>query len=426
MKMSQKYQCKNNWKQGIFPLLLLLMTACTPDTFGSKIAVTRVIEIIPTSTRTIEITGLPLTTTPTVTLQSLPTTTSIVSATSTFVTTPTEIIPIPTNVFTTSNEVALIQISSVPGAISWESEDRLKVALDFHRDSETLCTTKSWQVFNITYPDKIIEVLPPSISEATSCPEPKPILSDASLSALPGAVVGQEVSSDRTYSLLFVEVLSSTLPLLGKTTDLDLGANPSLVEGWVIKHETGDLYPIFATQLGYAYSFLPGNHHIVVQSDCYGANLGSGLHIINIENRSLLTLAEYYGGLCEGAFGLAISPDSQYLIHSKGTVVSVDGELKGQLCTEEQFPRSWAWSSNSQRVYGDCDQDKQDFIWQYDIETGRKVLLNDLIIPPVSLKARAMAVSPDEKWLAFTWGASDFFEQDEYGVWLLRLDQDNE
>ncbi|MBX3056372.1 MAG: hypothetical protein KF770_07865 [Anaerolineae bacterium] len=388
----------------------------------------------PTLAPTLHSTSLPVTTTPTSTMQPSPTATSTESKLPTLPSTPTEGISLPTSIVSSTSN--LIQVSSMPDviAITWESEETLRLSLDSSWDSETRCTTNFRQGFNISYVDRNIEALPLSVSEVVSCPEPKPVLSDASISALPGAIVGQEVSPDKTHSLLFVEVMTSTLPMIQNVKDvygqstlatLELDDLP-ILEGWVISHETETLYPVFATQLGYVYTFLPGYNHLIVQADCYGTYLGSGLHIIDLENKSLLTLAEDYSGMCEGAVFLAASPNGQYFIHSKGTIVSVNGELKGQLCTEEQFPRSWAWSSDSQQVFADCYDGEHDFIWQYDIDTGTKVLLNDLIDPTVSPKARDIAVSPDMKWLAFIWGASELFSQDEYGVWVIKLEKDNE
>ena len=119
------------------------------------------------------------------------------------------------------------------------------------------------------------------------------------------------------------------------------------------------------------------------------------------------------------------SPNGEYLIYDKGTIVNIDGNTVGKICTEEQHPRSWIWSSDSKRVYVACSEDEYDLIWQYDIETGNKVLLNDLINSPASIKARKMDVSPDEKWLAFVWGTSNLFSLDEYGVWVLELGNDS-
>lgn len=412
-------------------LMFLMLVACSNET-------TMPVEYLPTSSTvptpspTLRITDLPVTTTPTSTIQPSPTATSTEHNLSAVTPTPTEAISLPTSIIDTNNMANLFQVSSMPDVLgtSWESEDRLRLSLNPSWDSETRCTTNFWQDFNIREFDRIIEAVPLSGGEGTSCPEPKPVLSDASISALPGDIVGQVVSADRTHSLLFVEVMTSTLPMIQNVKDvygqsalaiLEVDDLP-ILEGWVISHETETLYPVFATQLGYVYTFLPGYDHLIVQAACYGADLGTGLYIVNIEDNSLLTLAENYSGLCEGAVGLASSPDGQYLIHSKGTIVSVDGELKGQLCKEEQFPRSWAWSSDSKQVFADCNEGERDFIWQYDIDTGTKALLNDLIDPSVSPKARYMAVSPDMKWLAFIWGASELFSQDEYGVWLLKLE----
>ena len=415
--MNQKYQCKSYKAQWIISLFVLLATACTPDSFGSKIVITRATEVPPNSTAMLESSDLLPRFTPT----PLPTEILTASATPELMPTVTEIIPLPTNVVTTTNNSNLIQVSSVPGSMSWQLEDRLRLGIDSKWDSETHCTTNFWQDFDISRQTPI-EVTFLASGDVTLCSEPKPTISEASIASLPGAMVSQEVSADRTHSLLFVEVISSTLPMLGNVTEVNAEANLPIREGWVINHETGDLSPIFATQLGYYYSFLPGNQSIVIQSACYGANLGSGLHIINVENRSLLKLAENYSGLCEGNNGLSSSPNGQYLIYGKGIVISVEGEFKDQICTDEQFPRSWAWSSNNQHIYIDCYHGEQDFIWQYDIDTQMKVLLNELAGTSISFKARSMAVSPDEKWLAFIWGASDLFPIEEYGVWLLRLE----
>lgn len=392
--MNQKYQCKNNSAQWVITLFILLATACTPEVFGSKTAITRVTEI-PTAD-----TPPPL------------------------APTATEIIPLPTNVITTVDNTNLIQISSIPGSMSWESEDKLRLWVDSKWDQETACTTNFWQDFNVSYnyQEASIESTILASGDIISCPEPEPIISEASIASLPGAIVSQEVSPDRTHSLLFVEVISSTLPMIGNITEVNVEANLPMREGWVINHETGDLQPVFATQLGYGYKFMPGYHHIIVEQVCYGANLGEGLYIIDIKNKSLLTIDETYSGRCEGSKGLSPSPDGKYFIYGKGTIVNMNGQIESQLCTEEQFARSWTWSSDSQRVYIDCYyDDEQDLLWEYRIEPGQKFLLNDLPIPHVLFKARAMVVSPDKKWLAFVWGESNFFEKDEFGVWLLLL-----
>jgi hypothetical protein len=218
--------------------------------------------------------------------------------------------------------------------------------------------------------------------------------------------------------LLFVEVVSSTLPVIG---DVDADGGLPLQEGWVIDHATESLQPLFATQRGYVFNFLPGNHHILVEQPCYGENLGGGLHLVDIDERTLVTVAEVYHGLCEFAFPRLPSPNGQYLIHSGGTIINVDGETQGEICKEEEFPRSWTWSGDSQRVYVACSEGEHDLVWQFDVETGMKVLVNEGIKPSIGMKAREMAVSPDEGWLAFVWGKTALFPEDERGVWLLKL-----
>lgn len=397
----------------LFALALsALITACIPTGESLEGDVSFLTNTLLTPTSTIKPTEPPLTIPPTATTLSMPTASPIESAAR------------PTSSLLEDNESNLYQVSSIPDStISWTSENVLKVHVDSVWNGETRCTIHSWQEFSVRQHENSIEIVPISTSETVRCPEQKPSLPDALTSTLPGVVVDQIESSEGTNSLLFIEVSTSNLPMIGNAVDIYSEDDLPLLEGWVIDHETTVLQPVFATQLNYVYRFLPGNRNIAIQQDCYGDNLGGGLHIVNIEDSSILTLAETYSGLCEGIVGMMPSPSGEYLIYDKGTIVNVDGNIVGKLCTEEQHPRSWTWSFDSKQVYVACSEDEYDLIWQYGIETGNKVLLNDLINPTVSIKARQMAVSPDEKWLVFVWGTSDLYSLDEYGVWVLKLEQ---
>lgn len=384
--------------------------------------------------------------TPPVTLTTINTSTKIISTTTLqFTPTPipaTEIPPSPTPTLKAPSPIEtttpsaysavelrpnLIQISSTPvwGAY-WKSEDVLSVLLDSERDRTTRCRTNFEQNFDIRQSSDTFEIYTWDVSENVVCPEthPEPAYSNSIRATVSGHIVDEELSSDGTHSLLLVKVITSTLPMIGDTSLRGIDYDPTIHEGWIINHNTMELHPAFATRFNYVYKFLPENYNLLIMAGCYGDNLGSGLHIVNFENGEVLTLAESYGGLCEGSVGLSPSPNGDFLVYG-GSVVSVDGKSKNQLCEDDHFARSWAWSSDSKRVYVACSESDFDLIWRYNIETGKKELLNNSISPPISFKARKLYVSPDENKLAFIWGTSDLYDQDERGLWLLGLQNEH-
>jgi hypothetical protein len=198
-----------------------------------------------------------------------------------------------------------------------------------------------------------------------------------------------------------------------------------LAKGELLHTSTGERTPLFISTAGFGYEWAPDSRHIVVESYCYGDNLGSGLHVIDTQSLSLTTLSPEYWNNCEGGIAYQLQPsnDKPFILYGPDILQSLDGKEQIHLCQPEEGTRSYAWSPSGEFVYIDCIPDgaQSDTLIRYNVRTRESVVL----VRPETLpmKAIKMSVSPNGNYLVFVWGTSNFFNREERGVWLLNLDQ---
>jgi hypothetical protein len=237
-----------------------------------------------------------------------------------------------------------------------------------------------------------------------------------------------ELISQGNDLLILAETSQPSAKLeMGSGRDMDGDTRRVPKQAWLADANGDNLKPLFFSRFDYGYVWTPKANYIVVFGYCYGVHLGSGLYIIDVRRERIRTLLKEYAGHCEGGIGFSTSPDDEYIVfqgqsYAQVVVASLDGKKQMQTCENNEFVRTYAWTEDGQYLYLSCGlrgQDGSDSLRRLDTKTGQRKLLVDRT--KVSFKAIRLAVSPDQKRVAFEWGSSNFVNMERFGYWIIDL-----
>ena len=198
-------------------------------------------------------------------------------------------------------------------------------------------------------------------------------------------------------------------------------------QGWIVNVDEHKASVLFYTPEEFGYYWIDNSQYILAISSCYGGdeNAGQGAFALDAQTLAIYGLGDHYGGPCEGTVGPSFSPDSLHVIFQDdhGTVETITGKQRVPICGQSEYPRSYAWSSDSRYLFAACtpSYDQPDELRRYDTQTGRISTLTNR--NKLRFKAIDLAVSPDQSRILLRWGTSDFGNNEPYGIWLLNLEK---
>lgn len=263
------------------------------------------------------------------------------------------------------------------------------------------------------------EALHGSSATNTRTPTPEPLPDLQQRSELQGGELEQIWSPDRKHILVINQSQAPSAPLqLEDRPPLPSGLDYQQV--WVLNIDSGDLTLLFdGVRLNYKWA---DNRFIVITGSCYGG-WDSGLYVLDTQEVKLYVLDARYPGLCEGDTPLSIAPNGKNLIYGS-RVVAVPGGDQIRICPENEYAWGHVWSHNGQYAYVACGvRDEPYVLHRFDTETYTDNILVDGTQITFKTTFR-MWLSPDEKFLFFVWGNSNFIDNTEkYGIWVLDLAQ---
>lgn len=291
--------------------------------------------------------------------------------------TPTEIAPTPVPVTPTPTmpayyvpHPALYQIApatreyqSWPG-LQWENDETLKYLAKVEPAAETRCSTEHWAIHTL-----------PDITETvtkTYCITTTTELTLESINQTDDVVM-RLASPDR--SMVFVLTHAPD----GETTLPRLGAHAPeegsiILQGWVGRADEDKLHPVFHTVEDFGYLWTPNSQYLIAVGDiCYGGGdpprsfVATGLFSIDVNTLTIHSIEPDYFTGCEGHIIYRIAPTGDYVIYEPGTLSSIDGSRKRQICDEDEYARSYTWSDDGQYAFVACgSEDKSDTLYRYD------------------------------------------------------------
>lgn len=311
--------------------------------------------------------------------------------------------------------------STQPGvqAIRWVNNDVISLRRSLEKNNESGCWIEKWQKFNVTntQPDiKFTEML----TESAQVCEPQVPDTLETRSVDIEEIVEYKLSPDQKQWLL-VAIVKAPVP-----TKLTIGKSDEQVkvfkfyQGFLLDRNGGNLHPVFVTKWVWEYQWSPDSRHILVDSLCYGDRLGTGFYTIDIHAETVNMIQNTEHDNCEGSITYQVSPDVQHLLISNahGQLFQIDGHRVATLCETNEFVRSYTWSSGGRFAFIACGgaDTLGDRLLRYDTVEQQKIILMEAGQPP--FKATALAVSPDQRHILFVWRDSEFFAQEDRGVWL--------
>ena len=305
-------------------------------------------------------------------------------------------------------------------AIRWAGNDMFSLRSSLEKNNESGCWIEKWQKYNVTNTQaniKFTEMLTESIQV---CETQHPDILETRYADIE-EVVEYKLSPDQTQWLL-VAIVKVPVP-----TKLIIGNSDEQVEafkfyqGFLLDRNGGDLQPLFVTKWMWAYQWSPDSRYILVDSLCYGDRLGIGFYTIDTlaETANIIQNTEHDN--CEGSVAYQVSPDAQHLLTSNahGQLVQIDGRWVTTLCETNEFVRSYTWSGGGRFAFIACGRAGSlgDRLLRYDIVEQQKVIL--VKAAHSSLRATALAISPNQQHILFVWRDNNFWAQEDRGVWLL-------
>jgi hypothetical protein len=196
------------------------------------------------------------------------------------------------------------------------------------------------------------------------------------------------------------------------------------VEGWLFSQQTQQKRLLFATDAQFTILWANDSQHIVFYAPCYGGFVGSGLFSLNIKHNQGAVLSDDFVGPCEGQAPVLLQPgyEGRYLF--AGNLYSLAGhETVQNLCGVEKQIRSAVFSETGKALYLACfpaqDRSQPDEIMRYDLTNHQRTTL--LTFQDTAIQVVQMAVSPDERFLAFMWGSGRLGDVGN-GVWVVAFD----
>jgi hypothetical protein len=303
----------------------------------------------------------------------------------------------------------------------WDDDTHLRYRVRYVREEASGCFTQTWAVHTVFEGTRLISdtLCFTEGTEAAPTPTIAVELSNRDIEI-------RRRSPDKSWEFILAQTSTpdASLPKMG---DDDPASEASLYQGWLVNVSRGEAHAIFYTAEIFGYLWAPDSRRLIVVGDtCYGGGpdvvLGSGLYTIDVQNHTLHTISSDYVTGCEGSLGYAVAPDGQHVIYEPGIVSSMDGTHQVDVCGERESARSYTWSSDGQYAYAACAQET-DTLRRYDTWAGKHAVVVDG--RDVRFRAIRMALSPNQKHLAFIWGTSTFNPLQPYdeGIWILDLSQ---
>lgn len=312
--------------------------------------------------------------------------------------------------------------STQPGvqAIRWASKDVISLRRSLEKNNESGCWIEKWQKFNVTNTQTAIKFTE-MLTESVQVCEPQVPDPLETRRVDIEEIVEYKLSPDQTQWLL-VAIVKVPIP-----TKLIIGNSDEQTEafkfyqGFLLDRNGGDLQPVFVTKWVWTYQWSPDSRYILVDSLCYGDRLGTGFYTIDIHAETVNMIQNTDHDNCEGSIAYQVSPDAQHLLisNAQGQLFQIDGQRVTTLCETNEFVRSYTWSSDGRFAFIACGSADTigDRLLRYDTVERQKVILVAAGHP--SFRATALAISPDQRHILFVWRDSEFFAQEDRGVWLL-------
>lgn len=302
--------------------------------------------------------------------------------------------------------------------IRWDSKDQFAIQTDFRLSEKAKCLTETWQIYTIEdFTNDIIQQQP-ILEPSTDC------LAHSETTDLLGQfnaelIQKQITSRDGSTRLFIVSSHEKNAPLtIGSN---DTSEVETYYQGWLIYQNQAPLL-LFSTAKDWVYDFSDDNRYIIVDSLCYGNNLGIGLYVIDTSDLTIYPVQEQHHNNCEGSQPLLISPDSQHLLFADnhGTILNLEDKHERRLCLSDEFAQTFTWSSQGRFVYMACSSSHEVFLVRYDVTLDQA----ERLFGPeqIRIQPMKMRISPDQRFLLFEWGFSTFHPVEDYGVWLLQLE----
>lgn len=316
-----------------------------------------------------------------------------------------------------------VTLTPPPGvqAIRWASKDVISLRQSQERNKDLDCWTELWQKYQVTDTPTTIKFTE-TLTESIQVCEPQLPDSIETQGVAIEEIVEYKLSPAQTQWLLVALVKA---PVSAKIT-IESGDEPvetaKFYQGFLLNRNGSDLQPLFVTRWFWTYQWAPDSRYILVDSLCYGDNLGIGFYTIDTHAETINLIQNTDHNNCEGSVAYQVSPDAQHLLISNahGQLFQIDGHQVTTLCATNEFVRSYAWSSGGRFAFVACGgaDTTGDRLLRYDTVERQTAILVEAGQPP--FKATALAVSPDQRHLLFIWRDSEFFAQEDRGVWLLR------
>jgi hypothetical protein len=308
-------------------------------------------------------------------------------------------------------------------AVSWLDKASFNI---FERAAEAGgddCDGIVWDIYEL--PEGPVEKLASSTTR-TECIPPEPAVEETP--QVPGLYTDPEneyldwkIAPDSQTALVTTLLSYEAYPPQGIKLGDEVSDENVYEQGWLVDLRTKSAAPLFYSTEFFGYQWADDSRHLVGIGSCYGM-VGSGLISLDTQTSQVYWINDY-DSLSEGGSGPLIAPGSGHLIYQSngGTVVDLQGRQSASICDEGIFPRSYAWSQDGRYAYFSCSSEGSDILRRYDVQTGQASTLTDPT--QVTFKALDLFPSPDGKRLLFTWGTSDFFNEEPCGIWLLDLER---
>jgi hypothetical protein len=313
----------------------------------------------------------------------------------------------------------LVQIQPMPAlGLRWITENQFGLAFYYRRDAG--CWETEWQTYSVLEQEDTL-AFTPSYTETTMLCEQSPPHEQQWSPQVTGQLTEWLPAPDGFRALAVLETLDRTAPLILNDPDAENQYLEGFQEAWLIDLSEGLARPLVASRYRYFFQWTGDGRYLLAEGSCYGDGFGMGVHAIDTEAWSVQTLVTDHSAHCEGSVGYVTSPSGHALLH-KGTLFAFDGKPSIPICDQNEKGLSHTWSDDSQRAYVACSREEQPVtLRRYDEITGKQLTLMDSSQVPLNI--REMVISPDERYLVFTWGRNSFNLEDERGVWLLKLSE---
>ncbi len=306
-------------------------------------------------------------------------------------------------------------------ATQWTTDTTFRLLQSQNWNAKLGCATEIWQQDVVTSASSQISTTSTVTESVNTCQAQPSILLEI-LKHKIGEVIQQQLSPNKAMLLIVAKTTAPDLATL-LIGDSQRSTSEIFYQGWLFDVAQNKAQPLFRTKSVWQYAWTVDSQHIIIDSHCYGVDLGTGLYVIDTPRLTLATIQSDQQDNCEGSIPYLASPNSHYLLtqDQHGTAIHIDGRKAAQLCENNENARSYTWSTDSRFVYVACaaENAKGDRLLRYDPQSAESI---DLVDPDkMPLTATAIAVSPNQKSILFIWRRSEFYAGESNGVWLLSL-----